>query len=141
MIEYFNRLKSERKMTNQQISDASGVPISTVNRIMSGHSKNPGHEAIMSICAALGGSIGDIQADANTAARNENINEALSRVLDGYEQQFERERESYESIIRTKDKWIRNLAIMLFVVIMAVLLFSLIDFFNRNVGWLRRIGG
>ena len=34
-------LKEKRKLTNQQLSDLSGVPVGTINRILSGQTDNP----------------------------------------------------------------------------------------------------
>ena len=36
------QLKEERAMTYQQISDRSGVPVSTIHRVIDGQAKNPG---------------------------------------------------------------------------------------------------
>ena len=34
-------LKDKRKLTNQQLADLSGVPLGTINRILSGQTDNP----------------------------------------------------------------------------------------------------
>lgn len=125
MKTYLNQLKSERNMTNQQIADLSGVSLSTVNRIMSGAAKNPSHEAVTSICTALGGSMDDAPAHQPDS------------IVDALEQHFAREREHYEAQIRTKDIWIRALAIAFGVLMMFLLAALFIDMFNPNVGWIR----
>ena len=38
-MEELRRLKQETGMTNQQIADASGVPLGTVNRVLAGRAK------------------------------------------------------------------------------------------------------
>lgn len=46
--------KLRRGMTNQQLSDVSGVPIATTSRIIAGAVSNPGIYHIAPLCAALG---------------------------------------------------------------------------------------
>jgi len=46
--------KKEFKYTNAQISAKSGVPISTVNKILGGHSKYPRQENVEAIATSLG---------------------------------------------------------------------------------------
>lgn len=141
MKNYFNRLKSEKKLTNQQIADMSGVSLSTVNRIMAGSAKNPSHEAVVSICSALGGDPNDLPnaPEPPHFASEIEHNETFVRVLEGYEQQFEREREAYEAQIRTKDRWIRALAIGLAVLVLFFITILLIDLFDPSIGWIREL--
>jgi len=50
------RLKDEKfrnHLTNQQLSDVSGVPIATTSRILSGAVSNPGFFHIAALCAAI----------------------------------------------------------------------------------------
>lgn len=49
--------KEELKLTNQDISDASGVPLSTVQNYFSKLSKSPSFYTVVAICKALGVSI------------------------------------------------------------------------------------
>lgn len=46
--------KNRRGMTNQQLSDTTGVPIATTSRILAGAVTNPGIFHVSAICAALG---------------------------------------------------------------------------------------
>lgn len=46
--------KLRRGLTNQQLSDVSGVPIATTSRIIAGAVSNPGIYHIAPLCAALG---------------------------------------------------------------------------------------
>jgi Uma2 family endonuclease len=41
--------KQESKMTNQEIADLSGIPVSTVNKIFSGATRNPRYETLLAI--------------------------------------------------------------------------------------------
>lgn len=46
--------KNRRGMTNQQLSDTTGVPIATTSRIFAGAVTNPGIFHVAALCAALG---------------------------------------------------------------------------------------
>lgn len=135
MKDYLNRLKNEKNLTNQQIANLSGVSLSTVNRIMSGAAKNPSHEAVTSICTALGGDMQEMAGD-EPPADSERL-DTLTRVLEGYEQQFEYVRAAYEAQLKHRDRWIRVLAIALTVLVLGFISVLLVDLFNPNVGWIR----
>lgn len=54
-----NALKDERKLTNQQISDGSGVPLGSVSGIFSGQTTRPAFEDVVSILDFFGVSVDD----------------------------------------------------------------------------------
>ena len=135
MKDYLNRLKSEKSMTNQQIANLSGVSLSTVNRIMAGSAKNPSHEAVVSICSALGGDPAGSESEHET--HPDCRCESFVRVLEGYEQQFDREREAYDAQLHTKDRWIRALAVALGVIIAIILALLVVDMLTPHIGWLK----
>ena len=58
-------LKEKSKMSNHEISELSGVPESTINRIFSGHTDNPSFQTICDIVLALDGSLDDFVAEMN----------------------------------------------------------------------------
>ena len=78
IVETLKNMKSEQNLTLQQISSASGVPLSTVNRILSGQTENPSFRDVAAIVAAMDGMlllgkahIGEVQVslwDAETKA-------------------------------------------------------------------------
>ena len=57
IVETLKNMKSEQNVTLQQISSASGVPLSTVNRILSGQTENPSFRDVAAIVAAMAGSL------------------------------------------------------------------------------------
>ena len=73
-----NRLKDERKLTNQQISDLSGVPLSTVTRILNGQTDNPNFQTIIEIVTAMGGSLDELTGLSNSEKTKETENELIS---------------------------------------------------------------
>ena len=59
-IEKLRKLKKQSKMTNEQISQASGVPISTVEKIFSGYTTDPKLETVRKVVTCMGYSLDDI---------------------------------------------------------------------------------
>ena len=57
IVETLKNMKFEQNLTLQQISSASGVPLSTVNRILSGQTENPSFRDVAAIVAAMDGSL------------------------------------------------------------------------------------
>ncbi len=60
MESYLDRiklLKNERKMTNDQLSELSGIPLGTLSKILAGMSDSPKLSNIVAICNALGCSV------------------------------------------------------------------------------------
>ena len=53
-VENINILKKGTGKTNHEISELSGIPKSTVDKVFSGHSPNPNLDTIRSILHAMG---------------------------------------------------------------------------------------
>lgn len=119
-------LKDETKMTYQDIADKSGVPISTVKRIFSGRTPDPGVTTVIAIVEAMGGTADDIQ----------------STPLNGGEyispKSIEQLCAVYERSLRDKNRLTKAQFITI-VAMIAVLLFFLIwDLCSPNIGFIRR---
>ena len=100
LSDQLKQLKEERKLTNQQLSDLSGVPLGTINRILSGQTDNPSFQTICDIIIAMDGSLDElagIEAEPETPSRSK----APGREII----------ELYQEIITNKDKWIHRLFI------------------------------
>jgi len=48
-IEDLKQMKKQAELTNQEIADLSGIPVSTVNKIFSGATKNPRYASLLAI--------------------------------------------------------------------------------------------
>ena len=48
-VERLKQLKIELGYSNSKLSEASGVPLGTVNKILSGETKNPRYETIKAL--------------------------------------------------------------------------------------------
>ena len=126
LLQKMQEMKDETKMTYQDIANKSGVPLSTVKRIFSGQTPDPGYTSVISIIEAMGGSDDDIK-QSNTAQFNNSVPR----------QSVERLCSVYEHSIADKNKLIKALLIIL-LSIMAVFIFLLVwDLVNPNIGFFR----
>ena len=53
-LEKMKKRKKELGITNQELSERSGVPLGTVNKIFSGATKSPQYDTILALETVLG---------------------------------------------------------------------------------------
>lgn len=112
LVDELKELKEKKRITNQELADKSGVPLSTINRIMSGKTPDPGY----STAKALLNVLGELEADKQS-------NERIIRILERYNARL--------------SKWIKILSGVV-LAMTAVFVFLLIwDLCNLNIGFIR----
>ena len=94
LTEYIKRLKSEKKLSNQQIAVLSGVSESTVGRLIKGEMKGADFSTVTDVISALGGSLDEacgiiptpppIIADAKTSGNDSYSAEMTDYILSVY---------------------------------------------------------
>ena len=52
-IEYIKEKKKELNITTEELSEKSGVPVGTLNKILAGQTTDPKFETVKAICKAL----------------------------------------------------------------------------------------
>lgn len=89
LIEKIREIKKSKHLSNEDISEMTHIPETTVSRILSGASKRPGFENVLTIAIALGISVDKI----------------LSVALPGEEPPKEVETvvESYDTVLKVKE--------------------------------------
>ena len=91
-------LKDKRKLTNQQLAELSGVPVGTINRILSGQTDNPSFQTVCDIVMAMDGSLDElvgISEPEKVPAKGKGPGREIIEL--------------YQTIISGKDKWLRRL--------------------------------
>ena len=118
-------LKDQRKLTNQQLSDLSGVPVGTINRIMAGQTDNPSFQTVCDMVMAMDGSLDEL-AGIQTPGGGEPSppGEGLIRL--------------YERTIEGKEKWLYRLFFFCCVLIAVLLGVLIYDLTHPMVGFLRQ---
>ena len=126
LLQKMQEMKDETKMTYQDISDKSGVPLSTVKRIFSGQTPDPGYTSVISIIEAMGGSDDDIK-QSNTAQPNNSVPR----------QSVERLCSVYEHSIADKNKLIKALLVIILAMMSDFIFLLVWDLCNPNIGFFR----
>lgn len=109
------RLMDENGLTAQEVADRCGVSISTINRILSGRTPDPGIQTVSSILEAVGGSLGDIIGPDQRpeTAESQKVDVAVVYV--------------YERELDNKDKWIRRLFVLSCVLLAFLIAYIILD--------------
>ena len=141
-LEYLNELRRQTKMTNQQISDMSSVPLGSVCRIMSGHVDDPTFYNMVHIIKAMGGSIdkmvGIAANESKPVPTNRNYSEmnkaaisdvyeliyaqasnAYQHTLDACKESYQRAYSSLMESMKTKERWTRIMFIYCAIITVA----------------------
>ena len=143
IVETLKNMKSEQNLTLQQISSASGVPLSTVNRILSVRD-------VAAIVAAMDGSLDAITGlqklesengqllDSNVMQLLLSMQNYYAKTLDATRQQYMRELESkdkqYRDILTDKNRWLRRMFFCLIGMLAVISFLLIVDFINPTIG-------
>ena len=115
---YMNRHKAELGLTNQDISNLSGIAKGTVDRIMANDAASPNLETAVALVKAVGGSLDEAMGiepskPALPSATPENCTENLTLLRDMLNlwwtsfSSINRAKDSaYQGSIRTRDRWL-----------------------------------
>lgn len=127
-IDYLLKLKAESNLTNEQLAQLSGIPESTLARILNGRTDNPYFQTIVDLVRAMKGSVDEmedlrsLQKDANTA-ENAAVDNKLITL--------------YREILNNKERWIRFLVGVLLVVLIFILIMVTYDILYPMKGWIQ----
>ncbi|EOU2128086.1 TPA: helix-turn-helix domain-containing protein [Clostridium perfringens] len=95
-LEIINKLKKEKGLTNEELSQKSGVPLGTLSKITSGITKDPKLETLKSIAKVLDCSLDDFDDTSNT---NSTISKDEIILLNQYRQLSQRSKKLISTII------------------------------------------
>ena len=136
IIDGINARKTAMNMTNQQISDASGVPKSTVDRVLRKDTENPTMKVILDIAGAVG-----YEFSTTSAVRVPDTiqdNPYILHIISMYESQLAAQERQYNLVTAEKNRWIKLLAVIVAILAAGIITILLIDITNPTVGWFRR---
>lgn len=162
MIEKLRQLKEKSRMTNQQISERSNIPESTVARIFSGKTLNPTIATVVSMVRAMGGSVADFLTDEESGAEDGADTETSTAVSEGKpsdgdvsgdelyardvphsygspfnEKYYEDIINFYKNSIKKKDEWIARLFWCLISIMVFTLFILVFDILHPNFGFVK----
>lgn len=117
--EALKALKQKENLSAQALSDLSGVPISTTNRIIRGEGE-PNINAVIALVHALGGSMDEVCGFPEQEGSGK-VDDRLFQVM--------------QDTIHAKERWLVRLGIALAVVILFILIVVAYDILNGDIGW------
>lgn len=118
------QLKEKRRLTNQQLADLSGVPIGTVNRILSGQTDNPSFQAVCDMVMAMDGSLDELVGIKEETASPTERKSAGKEII-----------QLYEGIIADKNKWMVRLFTCCCVLTLVLIGIVAFDLLNPHIGF------
>ena len=133
-LERLRVLKDKSGMSAKEIADKSGIPESTVTRILSGKTPNPTIISVMDIIKAMGGKASDVFDD---NAQVNTLPKVPQTVVTDMEKKNSEVIELYERIIKSKDRTIKLLTYVLLGLASVIIFLLLFDLFNGGIGYFR----
>ena len=119
-------LKEKRGLTNQQLADLSGVPVGTVNRILSGQTDNPSFQTICDLVLAMDGSLDELA--------------GIEKAPEGPEAKARTSHDLiylYEKMIEHKNRWIQRLFVLSCLLASIFIFLVIFDLMNPALGFVR----
>lgn len=143
-VDAINEARKNQGMTIRELSDASGVPLATVQRILSHTAKNPSHQAIGSLQAALGLT----QPEEEPPKLPDAEGGKEEQLIALYRYQLERQRRDYETRLKDQAREHRlrearfrrrcfRQEIIIGVLVAFIIAVLLYDAFNGSIGFIR----
>ena len=127
-----NEIKQKTGLTNASWAERSGVPISTVSRILSGATENPGFQTVLDLISAAEVPLSTVLPDGFVFPDSAAAPPASELLAEKDLRIAELERQ-----VAFRSRWMRLLALIC-TTLVAVLAFLLIyDALSPHVGWLR----
>lgn len=119
--EFLKELKEKSKLTTKQISDISGIPESTISRILSGQTDNPTFDTVSALVKAMGGSLDEL---AEFKTKSDDAEESSLVAL-------------YEKVIAEKNGYIKALIAICCALAAVLALGTIFDAIDGTIGYLR----
>lgn len=136
VIDGINARKKALNLNNQQISDMSGVPKSTVDRVLRKDTENPTMKVILDIAGAVGYEFG-----APAVAQTPDLlkeSPPIWQIISIYEDRIADLKRSHNRESAEKNRWITILAVTVGILAAGIIAILLIDILNPTVGWFQR---
>lgn len=120
-------MKKKSGLSNKEISEKSGVSLSTVNRIMSGQTDVPSYQTICDLVLAMDGSLDELAGiKSKTMAQDVGSDEVYLQII-----------KDKNRIIVDKDRWIKRLFFISCFLVLTLLGLLIFDYTHPMTGFFR----
>ena len=134
--------KEATGMTYQQIADASGVPRTTVSRILQKQTPNPSVKNIADIAVAVGYDIDPVRPPVLQGSTRDAyilfLQESLAAERAQAEKKYLAQEARHNRQLAEKNRWIASLAVALILVLTFLVGWLIVDITHPTVGWIQR---
>lgn len=146
IIDGINEKIDEIGITRQQLSDASRVPKSTLDRILRGETPNPSMQTILDIAGAVGYTFGNHPEQPEVVPPASVKDPMVSHLIAvyenrgrAYEERIKRITAHFNMLLAEKNRWLKySLSLnLIFVLFFAIV--TIIDVTNTGFGWVREM--
>lgn len=136
VIDVINAKKLESGMTAQQIADQSGVPVSTVNRILRNATENPTLQNVMDIANAVGYTL--FPEPVPVAEKTDQDNPYIAHIVAMYEERLREKNANFNRVTAEKNRWILSLALIIGILVTGIMLILIYDITHQDIGLFQR---
>ena len=109
-IDRIKQLKSEKKITNDQLSEMTGIPLGTLSKILAGISDSPKLSNIVAICAALECSVDYILTGIPENTNNYTLTDREMTMIENYRKLDSHSRELVSMIISKESERVNGVS-------------------------------
>jgi transcriptional regulator with XRE-family HTH domain len=134
-------------MTNQQLSDASGVPKTTIDRILRRDTPNPTMQTVLDLAAAVGFSFSNHPEQPSPVPDESKVKDPMTlhmisyyeRQAVAYEERIKRVTSHFNMLLAEKNRWIRFSLALNIILIVFLIGFLILDLLSPGIGWMKSI--
>lgn len=139
------RKQTEIGMTNQQFSDASGVPKATIERIKRGDTTNPTMQTILDMAAAIGYSFSNHPDQPAAIPVEDKIKDPMILHMisvyekrgTAYEERIKRITAHFNMLLAEKNRWLVFSLTVNIILIVFLVCIMVLDILHPDIGWVR----
>ena len=127
---YLNSLKNKGNFTAKDIEKLSGVPVATINKVLSGETEDPRFDTVVRLVSAMGGSLTEL---VEKKGAKEIETNSVATLKETYDERIKDLKEAVKSL--KKDKIV--LSIVAGVLLSFVIALLVFDISIGTHGWFR----
>lgn len=107
-LDRIKQLKNERKMTNDRLSELTGIPLGTLSKILAGMSDSPKLSNIVAICSALDCSVEYIVSGTRENTNNYTLTSEEIRLIEAFRRLDEHGKRLSKTVIEMEEGRVSN---------------------------------
>ena len=135
--------KNSIGLTNQQLADASGIPKTTIDRILRHDTPNPSMQTVLDLAAAVGYSFSNHPEQVLPVPESAKLDDPMiqhminfyERQAVSYEERLKRTAAVYNMMLAEKNRWIQTLSTIIGLLVAGFISLLLIDMATPELGW------